>query len=157
MQPGERMRAIYEFQPVDHLPRTEFYIWAETFARWKAEGLPDDWEATNLFNFDPPGKFRSGLVLGWTNPPFFPLFEEKLIEVEGEYIIVQDAPGASAASSPADRESFMPMYLKHVGRLDGGLGRSEVATRPEPRRALEGDGRPAHGRARERRRGRRDG
>jgi len=115
MLPGERMRATYEFQPVDRLPRGEFYIWDETMTRWKAEGLPDDWDAINeLFHYDPPGKFGTGLGLGWCEPPFWPMFEDKLIEVQGDYELIQDVAGRICKNFRGRREGFMPIYLKHV-------------------------------------------
>jgi len=53
MTSGERLRAIYAFQPVDHLVREEFYISPVTIKRWVGEGLelPKDLEIegnTNL-------------------------------------------------------------------------------------------------------------
>ncbi len=53
MKPGERIRATYAFQPVDHLVRRGFYIWGEAIEKWKRQGLPDDYEQKNLFEFDP--------------------------------------------------------------------------------------------------------
>jgi hypothetical protein len=65
MSAGERMRATYDFRPVDHLYRTEFSIWPEAIERWKGEGLPEDWQETNLFMYDAQAIYRTGLNLGW--------------------------------------------------------------------------------------------
>ena len=72
MNSPERIRATYEFRPVDHLFRKEFYIWNEAIERWKTEGLPPDYQKTNLFNYDPGHSISAGAKLGWCEPPFVP-------------------------------------------------------------------------------------
>lgn len=114
MQSGERCRATYEFKPVDHLWRNEFYIWDEALARWKGEGLPDDWRETNFFNYDPPGgHFGTGVNLGWCEAPFIPMFEDKQIEDLGETEIIQDCVGRYCKVFKGRRHGFMPEYVKH--------------------------------------------
>lgn len=116
--PGERMRALYEFRPVDRLHRAEFSIWPEAIERWKGEGLPDDWQETNLFMFDPQAIFPTGVNLGWTAPPFLPTFEEKVLEVRGDHEIIQDAAGRHLMVFTGRRHGFMPDYLRHaVGNM----------------------------------------
>jgi hypothetical protein len=118
MRPGDRMRAIYEFKPVDHLPRAEFYIWPEAVVRWKKEGLPEDWEQQNFFQYDPPGGFGTGVNLGWCEPPFLPGFEEKVIETIGEEEIIQGYCGRWLRVFRGRRHGFMPEYIKHpVGNM----------------------------------------
>jgi uroporphyrinogen-III decarboxylase len=114
MTAGERMRATYEFRPVDHLYRTEFYIWEEAIARWKAEGLPQDWQERNLFNFDAPGRFDTGVNLGWCEPPFIPAYEDKVVEAHGDYEIIQDVAGRLLKVFRGRRHGFMPVYMKHA-------------------------------------------
>ena len=114
MRDGDRMRATYEFAPFDHLHRTEFYIWDEALERWKAEGLPDDWRETNLFQYDGTGMFDTGVNLGWCEPPFLPYFETQLISKEGEYEIIQDSAGRLLKVYQGRRHGFMPTYLKHA-------------------------------------------
>lgn len=114
MSAGGRMRATYEFRPVDHLYRTEFSIWPEAIERWKGEGLPDDWQESNLFMYDPQAVFNSGLNLGWCEPPFVPPFESKVLEVSGDHEIIQDAAGRHLKVFTGRRHGFMPDYLKHV-------------------------------------------
>ncbi len=113
MNSGERMRATYEFKPVDHMFRREFYIWAEAIERWRAEGLPDDYEETNLFNYDPPGMVDVGLDLGWCEPPFLPGYEDKVVSDEGETEIIQDVAGRWLRVFKGRRHGFMPDYIKH--------------------------------------------
>jgi len=113
MRAGDRIRATYEFRPVDHLYRTEFYIWGEAIERWRGEGLPEDWQERNLFSYDPPGMFGTGVDLGWCEPPFIPPFEERVIESQAGYEIIQDMAGRWLKVFRGRRHGFMPDYLKH--------------------------------------------
>jgi hypothetical protein len=110
---GERIRATYEFRPVDHMYRTEFYIWPEAIERWKQEGMPEDWQERNLFEYDQPGMLGVGVNLGWTEPPFVPLFNEKVIESDGDIEIAQDSAGRHVKYFKGRRHGFMPEYVKH--------------------------------------------
>jgi uroporphyrinogen decarboxylase len=110
----ERVRATYAFQPVDHLPRREFYIWQEAIERWKTEGLPDDWQETNLFNYDEGSSASPNLNLGWCEPPFVPAYETKVIREEGDHEIIQDHAGRWLKVFKGRRHGFMPDYLRHV-------------------------------------------
>ena len=114
MNSTERIRATYEFKPVDHLHRKEFYIWSEAIERWKSEGLPTDWNEKNLFNFDSGHSVGAGLSLGWCEPPFYPAYETKVIRREGDYEIIQDHAGRWLKVFAGRRHGFMPDYLKHV-------------------------------------------
>jgi uroporphyrinogen decarboxylase len=84
--------------------------------RWKAEGhiAPDASEAdlAKLFGYDPPGKFFLG-NLGWCEAGFNPVFEEKVLEVEGDYELVQDFAGRSVKCFKGRRSGFMPEYVDH--------------------------------------------
>jgi len=113
MNSGERYRAAYAFRPVDRLFRKEFYIWEEAIQRWKGEGLPDDWDKRNIFNFDPPATTGNVLNLGWCEPPYFPCYEEKIIEVQGDHEIIRDFAGRTIKVFKGRRHGFMPDYLKH--------------------------------------------
>ena len=113
MRPGDRVRAIYEFKPVDHLYREEFGIWPETIEQWRSEGLPEDYQERNLFNYDPPGSFSTGVPLGWCEPPFLPEFEEKVVESLGEYEIAQDIAGRLLKLFSGRGTDYMPIYLEH--------------------------------------------
>lgn len=140
MTAGERLRATYEFRPVDHLYRTEFYIWQEAIDRWKSEGLPDDWGERNIFCFDPQAIFHTGVNLGWCEPPFLPAFEDKVIETRGDYEIVQDSAGRIIKVFKGRRHGFMPDYLQHpVSSMAGweAIAPRLDATSPERWRGLE--------------------
>jgi len=116
MNAGERLRATYAFEPVDHLVRREFYIWDEAIQRWKAEGLPKDYQERNLFNFDAPAQTGPGLDLGWCEPPFLPAYEEKVVRDEGRTEIIQDRAGRWLRVFKGRRHGFMPEYVRHPVR-----------------------------------------
>ena len=113
MNAGERIRATYRFEPVDHLVRREFYIWGEAIERWRTEGLPDDYGERNLFSFDPSGQVGIGLDLGWCEPPFLPRYEEKVIREDGATEIIQDFAGRWLRVFKGRRHGFMPDYVRH--------------------------------------------
>jgi uroporphyrinogen decarboxylase-like protein len=116
----ERMRATYEFRPIDHLHRKEFGIWPEAIERWGKEGLPSDWRERNLFNFDSGYNVGTGVNLGWCEAPFCPAYETKVVKEEGPYEIIQDTAGRWLQVFKGRRHGFMPDYLKHpvTGRKD---------------------------------------
>jgi len=138
MLPGARIRATYEFRPVDHLHRTEFYIWEEAIERWKGEGLPDDWREQNIFQYDPPGVFGTDVNLGWCEPPFIPGFEEKIIESCGDHDIIQDIAGRLIKVFHGRRHGFMPDYLKHP--VTSMKDWEEIMPRLNPSNPLRWDG-----------------
>ena len=113
MNAGDRIRATYAFQPVDHLVRREFYIWGEAIERWKTEGLPPDYRECNLFNFDPGSHADVGLNMGWCEPPFHPVYEEKVVRDEGRTEIIQDWAGRWLRVFRGRRHGFMPDYVRH--------------------------------------------
>ena len=78
MNAGQRLRATYEFKPLDHLVRKEFHFWDETIAHWKREGLPEDYQQKNLFHFDPgtrAGNWQYTLKTSGPRTPFTVQFE----------------------------------------------------------------------------------
>ncbi len=109
----ERMRATYEFRPVDHLFRREFYIWEEALAKWREQGLPADWSETNLFNYDPGYSTSPGAHLGWCEPPFLPAYQERVVREEGDYEVIEDYAGRWLKVFKGRRHGFMPDYLRH--------------------------------------------
>mgnify|MGYP001086300642 CR=1 FL=1 len=131
MNAGDRIRATYQFKPLDHLVRREFSIWPEAIEEWKKQGLPPDYEERNLFSYDPPGIAEVGLNLGWCEPPFFPAYEDKVIRQEGDTEVVQDIAGRWLRVFKGRRHGFMPTYIKHAvaGWKDW---EEEVAPRLDP-------------------------
>lgn len=108
----ERIIATYEGREVDHLPRREFYFWDAAIARWLEEGMPEDWEEMNIFGFDESDSLGTGLGLGWTDSPFLPPYEEKIVADEGDYEIIQDPSGRHKRVFKGIRQGKMPQYLR---------------------------------------------
>jgi len=128
---AQRLRATYEFRPLDRLVRREFSIWPEAIEKWKRKGLPEDYAEANTFNFDPPGMTNVGLDLGWCEPPFFPAYEDKVVKSEGSTEIIQDRAGRWIRVFAGRRHGFMPTYIRHpvTGAKDW---EEEVAPRLDP-------------------------
>jgi hypothetical protein len=117
MTSAQRVKATYEFKPVDHLFRREFYIWSEAIERWHTEGMPKDADLAKLFGYD-DGCVVSPNRLGWCDPAFVPGFEEKVLESTDEYEIVRDTAGRTTKLFKGRRHGFMPTYLKHAVSCD---------------------------------------
>ena len=78
MNSAERLKATYNFEPVDHLYRREFYIWTEALHRWQKEGMsagqlsikdttvlePGEYppELADLFSYDEPADFPIAML-----------------------------------------------------------------------------------------------
>jgi hypothetical protein len=134
MNSFERLKATYNFQPVDHLFRRDFYIWNEALIRWQGEGMPIKvflnksseetiepgeypQELNKLFGYDERADFPIGM-LGWCEPAFVPDIEETVIETTDEYDIVRDKAGRMVRFKRGKRHGFMPTYLKHAVACD---------------------------------------
>jgi uroporphyrinogen decarboxylase len=134
MESVERLKATYNFQPVDRLFRRDFYIWNEALLRWQGEGMPikvfldktcEDTiepgeypdELNELFGYDERADFPVGM-LGWCEPAFVPEIEPKVIESTDDYDIVLDEAGRTVRFKKGLRHGFMPTYLKHAVSCD---------------------------------------
>ena len=109
-----KMRDFYEMKSGAPVYQKEFGFYV--LDRWKAEGhissTTDDAELTALFGFDPPGKYQLG-NLGWCEAGFSPIFEQKVLETEGDYELVQDFAGRALKCFKGRRNGFMPEYVDH--------------------------------------------
>lgn len=108
----ERLRATYEFRPVDRLVRKEFFVWGETIQRWASEGMVSATFQQDCL-YDDPAK-HSLCLLGWCEPAFVPAIEEKVLEDQGPYQIVLDTAGRIVKRLAGRRRDFMPTFLKHA-------------------------------------------
>lgn len=148
MLPGQRIRATYDFKPLDHLFRAEFYIWQEALDRWKTEGMPEDWQERNLFQYDEQGLFATGVDMGWCEPAFVPAFEEELVESCGDHDIIRDTAGRLIKVFHGRRHGFMPEYMKHPVASLGDWDEISLRLNPEdPERIAAAKGKAAAGRA----------
>ena len=117
MNAVERLRATYEFQPVDRMVRREFYIWTEAIDRWKTEGMDGDVPRAELFGFDKPARSAVNR-LGWCEPAFVPAIEEAVLEETDDYQVIRDTAGRHVKVFQGRRHGFMPTYLKHAVTCD---------------------------------------
>ena len=111
MAPGARkLRDAYARVPGAPFYRREFGYYC--LERWKQEGMPDDADLAELFDFDPPGNHSLG-QLGWCEAAFAPRFEEKILEARGDHEVIQDFAGRAKLCFKGRRSGFMPEYLDH--------------------------------------------
>ena len=113
-QGARKMRDFYACKPDAPIYQQEFGFYV--LDRWTAEGhIPpgvSNEALDKLFGYDPPGKFFLG-NLGWCEGGFSPVFEEKILEDQGEYELVQDFAGRSVKCFKGRRNGFMPEYVDH--------------------------------------------
>ncbi|MDR2516266.1 MAG: uroporphyrinogen decarboxylase family protein [Spirochaetaceae bacterium] len=111
---AQKMRDFYAHKPDAPVYQQEFGFYV--LDRWKAEGhIGADAAESNLgglFGYDPPGKYFLG-NLGWCEAGFTPLFEEKVLEDQGNYELVQDFAGRGVKYFRGRRNGFMPEYVDH--------------------------------------------
>jgi uroporphyrinogen decarboxylase len=112
MSPGaKKMRDFYALKPDAPVYQKEFGFYS--LERWKAEGhIKDGDNLDALFGYDPPGKYHTG-NLGWCEAGFCPVFEEKVLEDQGDYELVQDFAGRGVKYFKNRRNGFMPEYVDH--------------------------------------------
>jgi uroporphyrinogen decarboxylase len=112
MSPGaKKMRDFYALKPDAPIYQREFGFYS--LDRWKKEGhIKDGDDLDALFGFDPPGKYSLD-NLGWCEAGFYPVFEEKVLEDQGDYELVQDFAGRSVRCFKGRRSGFMPEYVDH--------------------------------------------
>jgi uroporphyrinogen decarboxylase len=112
MSPGaKKMRDFYALKPDAPIYQREFGFYS--LDRWKAEGhIKDGDDLGALFGYDPPGVYSLG-NLGWCEAGFCPVFEEKILEDQGDYELVQDFAGRGVRCFKGRRSGFMPEYVDH--------------------------------------------
>ncbi len=106
----ERFRRTFAFAPTDRLPIHTFGAWDETIVRWRAEGLPADWQETNFFGEDRVA--FTGVHLGTCGySPFFPRMEEQVLEEDATYQILRDAHGRTLKKRRDEINESIAEYL----------------------------------------------
>ncbi len=107
---ARKLRCTYARVPGMALYRREFgYFCLE---RWKEQGMPDDADLAQLFQYDPPGSVSLG-QLGWCEPAFSPAYEEQIVEDRGDHELVQDIAGRHVLFFKGRRSGFMPKHVNH--------------------------------------------
>lgn len=131
MNSKERFKASLTFQPIDRPFHWETLgMWPETLDRWYAEGLDAqlkhplsvDWGAirsdeylrvlVHAFEFDRVDYLRDAVVSGYNDSPFFPPFEQQVIQEEENTRIILDSDGITKREFSQYNTSSMPQFLK---------------------------------------------
>ena len=107
---ARKLRDVYVITPGAPLIQREFGYYC--LERWKEQGMPEDADLAELFQYDPSGGHAMG-SLGWCEAAFVPAFEDKVIEDRGEHEVVQDVAGRHVLFFKGRRNGFMPEYLEH--------------------------------------------
>jgi uroporphyrinogen-III decarboxylase len=106
---------------IDRFFRYEFGPWPSTLELWKEEGLPHDTviegsrgteEITfrSYFQFDE--LYRIPVDSGYTDSPFFPKFDEAILEKSMDHHIVRDVDGVIKKIFIKDPDKSMPRFLE---------------------------------------------
>jgi uroporphyrinogen decarboxylase len=112
MHPSARkLRDVYAMTPGAPLFQKEFGYFC--LDEWRKQGLDAQADLPREFCFDEPATVNLG-GLGWCEPGYWPFFEEKVLEVQGPYEIVQDFAGRHVKCFAGRRSGFMPEYVDHV-------------------------------------------
>ena len=117
MLPREQMcdaaklrRDTYAITPGLPFIQCEFGFYS--LERWAEQGMPEDVPRAELFGYSPSGGVGMG-GCGWTEAPFSPSFEEKVVEDRGDTELVQDTAGRHVLCFKGRRSGFMPEYVNH--------------------------------------------
>jgi uroporphyrinogen decarboxylase len=132
MNARERFLATLRFQPIDRPFRWEtFGMWPETLDRWYQENLdaslkqplPGDQGAIYYdeylrvlvrgFMMDRVDYLRDVVVSGFTETPFYPPFERRVLEDDGHTRVVEDTDGILKREFSSYSTSSMPQFLKY--------------------------------------------
>jgi len=106
MTSRERIIRHMNGQPTDRLPFViRWEPWDQTIERWKSEGMKNDPDWYDLFDFDPFSR-EAGVNFGICPP-----FEWEILEDEGETIVFRDEQGTIKRDSK--REMTMPQFLDY--------------------------------------------
>lgn len=106
-----KLRAAYARKPDAPLFRKTFGLWL-CLDHWYENGLDRNLDLDEFFLFDPPGHHALG-QLGWCEAEFVPGFTEKILEIRGDYELVQDLAGRQVLYFKGRRQGFMPEYVDH--------------------------------------------
>lgn len=107
---ARKLRDIYTITPGAPFLKREFGFF--TLDAWNRQGLPENADLADVFDFDPPGDHGLG-QLGWCEAAFVPPFEVKVLQDLGDHEIEQDSVGRHVRYFKNRRSGFMPEYLEH--------------------------------------------
>ena len=108
---AKKLRDFYAIKPNAPVIMDDFGWF--TLDKWTEEGhITCEQDIKDMLEFDPPGHFNLG-NLGWCQAPFFPYYEEKVLEDRGEHELAQDKWGRHVLFFKNRRSGFMPEYVDH--------------------------------------------
>lgn len=119
MNARERFIATLKFEKLDRPFRWEApAVWPATIKQWHKEGLPEsitcynitDSEVYDYFEMDKLGWLP--FDGGWIGDPYYPFFEYKILEDEGEKLVIQDTDGIVKRILKENADTSMPQFLK---------------------------------------------
>ena len=137
MNARERFLATMHFQATDRPFRWETLgMWPETLDRWYAEGLDptlrkaqnEDYGAirhdeylrvlVKAFGLDRVDYLRDSVVSGYTDTPFYPAFECRVLVEEGNTRVIEDVDGIVKRELVGYSTSSMPQFLDYPVSTD---------------------------------------
>ncbi len=108
---AKKLRDFYAIKPGAPIIMDDFGWYS--LDKWIREGhITSEQQLKELFKFDPVGNFNLG-NLGWCQSPFYPYFEEKILEDRGEHELIRDIYGRDVLFFKNRRSGFMPEYVNH--------------------------------------------
>lgn len=112
MNDRERFASCLNGNNSDRLFRTEPGPWPTTFERWKKEGFPVNMTFHEYFNFD--RLYHIQVFSGYTESPFYPLFDKVILEESVDTTIIRDQDGVTKKILKEHSDTSMPQFLKYV-------------------------------------------
>jgi hypothetical protein len=107
---ARKLRDTYAITPGVPLYHREFGYYC--LDQWYEQGLDRDADLAVEFGYDSPGVHWL-MGLGNCEAAFAPLFEDKVLEDQGDYELVQDKAGRHVLCFKNRRSGFMPEYVDH--------------------------------------------
>lgn len=110
MTSRERFLATFRGAPLDRFFRYEHGPWPTTVQRWVEEGFPCDADFQRFFQMDPFE--RIAINSGYTDSPYQPRFEERILEQTAQYRVYVDSDGITKKVLSDKSDTSMPQFLK---------------------------------------------
>ena len=102
----DRYLRTLRFETVDHPPILNSAPWPATLNRWHQEGLPENCSLDEYFGVEPLRLRAVGIETLW-----FPPFEEKVLEEDGEFVIKINSRGVKERNFRDGRS--MPEFIEY--------------------------------------------
>jgi Uroporphyrinogen-III decarboxylase len=114
MNSRERFIATLRFEKTDRPFRWESpAIWPSAVKNWYREGLPENITYSEIFDYFNMDKLEwIPFEGGWCGDPFYPMFEKKVVNDDGEHLVIADSDGITKKIKKDDPDTSMPQFLK---------------------------------------------